>query len=378
MSIFNFSADLKAASSLFLETSCSVDIGKRVIEFDWLEALSIYLVCSIHYPVFSSNSICSQIWHFFALTAVPIFFAVHGALLLRKQFNFKKHLKRLIKTVKYLILFKLVVYCLFLLFGLMDPIPTISGLLNYFITCSDSDGFPVEHTWFIYALISIYFVYPVIALAFQENRKVVTAIGLSFLIALMCCNALNMLQISLFGTVKYSFMNAISFANPFGIWSFYLCIFICGPWIFDFLKHYIGIRCVVLAFLAIFSGIALLMFEYFALYGTYCWTGQVLPDQYIQFGVALEVFGLVVLINNICPAFEGTRIVSAVQQLSENTLFIFYLHMPVLWLMNYCIGWKHGFISNLMRAAVVFIVIAIVGVSFKRLFKNKPSKKMSV
>lgn len=355
-----------------------MDIGKRVIEFDWLEALSIYLVCSIHYPVFSSTSIGSQIWHFFALTAVPVFFAVHGALLLRKKFDFKKHLNRLVKTVKYLVLFKFVIYCLFVLFGFMDPIPTASGFLNYFITCSDSSGFPVEHTWFIYALISIYFVFPVIALAFQQNKQVVTAIGLTFLLTLMCGNALDMLQIILFESVKYSFMNAISFVNPFGIWSFYLCIFICGPCIFDNLKQYIGRRHVALAIFAIFSGITLLMFEYYALYGTYCWTGQVLPDQYVQFGVAMEFFGLVVLINNICPAFEGARIVSIIQAFSENTLFIFYLHMPVLWLLNYCISWKHGFIFSLMRAAVVFIGIAIVGVAFKRLFNNNLSKKLSV
>lgn len=355
-----------------------MDIGKRVIEFDWLEALSIYLVCSIHYPVFSSNSICSQIWHFFALTAVPIFFAVHGALLLRKKFDFKKHLNRVVKTVKYLILFKLVVYCLFVLFGYMNPISTVSGFLNYFITCSDSGGFPVEHTWFIYALISIYFVFPVIALAFQQNRRVVTAVGLTFMIVLMCGNALNMLQISLFESVKYSFMNAISFVNPFGIWSFYLCIFICGPCIFDNLKQYIGKRYVLLAIFSIFSGVALLMFEYFALYGTFCWTGQVLPDQYVQFGVALEFFGLVVLIYNICPAFEGPRVASVIQQFSENTLFIFYLHMPVLWLVNYYIEWEYGFVFSLMRAAIVFIGVAIVSIASKRLFKNSLSKKMSV
>ncbi len=342
--------------------------NSRIVEYDCLEVLSIFFVCSIHYPAFSSNSVISQSWHFISLTAVPIFFAVHGALLLNKGLSLKKHLSRLCKTVSYLLLFKLFVYCFFVVFGYLDPFATVSDFLNYFFTCSTSNGFPVEHTWFIYALISIYLVYPIVALAFQHNQRIVSLVGFLGILTLMCCNALNTVQLALLGTVKYSFLDAISFINPFGIWSFYLCIFMCGPSIFDHFRRFIGIRYVSLAITFLLIGMTLLMYKYCLNYGTYCWSGQVLPDQYIQFGVALEFSGLVMLIFNLSSSFVGDRFASIVQRFSENTLFIFYLHMPVLWLVNYYFDLYLGFLFNLFRSAVVFVSIGLFAIILNNVF----------
>ena len=75
---------------------------KRVLYFDALETLSIFLVVSVH-SVWLNGSVPASISMSLSPAAVPVFFMVHGALLLRKDFSWKNSAKRYEDVYNYLI-----------------------------------------------------------------------------------------------------------------------------------------------------------------------------------------------------------------------------------------------------------------------------------
>lgn len=67
--------------------------NKRIVYFDVLKFIAIFLVVYVHYA-WISTSYSSNIAMILTTTAVPIFFCVNGALMLKKNLIKRHYLKK--------------------------------------------------------------------------------------------------------------------------------------------------------------------------------------------------------------------------------------------------------------------------------------------
>src|SRR3712207_4846289 len=65
---------------------------ERIVYFDYLETMAIFMVIYVHYNFLASDGTTAHIAYLIPQIAVPIFFMINGALLLgRKQYSIRKH-----------------------------------------------------------------------------------------------------------------------------------------------------------------------------------------------------------------------------------------------------------------------------------------------
>uniref|UniRef100_B8HUX3 Acyltransferase, putative n=1 Tax=Cyanothece sp. (strain PCC 7425 / ATCC 29141) TaxID=395961 RepID=B8HUX3_CYAP4 len=136
----------------------------RVVYYDAIKTLAIYLVCIYYYNNLKINILLrpgyeTYINYFFSgisSMAVPLFFMVNGALLLNKPYNLSSHLKK----TGYLYI--LVYVWSFISLVLFIPIHGDSYSLKEFFKAWFNE-FKVgvnNHLWFLQTLISVYLIFP--------------------------------------------------------------------------------------------------------------------------------------------------------------------------------------------------------------------------
>ena len=69
--------------------------SNRILYFDYLEVLAIFLVVSIHRSWFDL-SYSASILSIICSICVPLFFMVNGALLFHRSFDLKKHIHKIV------------------------------------------------------------------------------------------------------------------------------------------------------------------------------------------------------------------------------------------------------------------------------------------
>ena len=74
-------------------TNSRQSTNTRIYYFDAIKTLAIFLVIFVHYPMIS-DSMPSNLSMLLTYVAVPLFFMVNGALLLRKPIDVKKTLQK--------------------------------------------------------------------------------------------------------------------------------------------------------------------------------------------------------------------------------------------------------------------------------------------
>lgn len=161
-------------------------------------------------------------------TGVPLFFMASGALLLNKKLVGKKHLHRILKTFVLFLIWK------FITVLILAPQLNTSGYgaidyINLLFTNSFPDV-PLNHFWFIYALLAIYLILPVFKYLFDTNRKII-----HYLLFILFAFAFGLSAIEfLYSVFQWLFhLEAINIAflnntNPFGNYSYSLFYFLLG------------------------------------------------------------------------------------------------------------------------------------------------------
>lgn len=148
----------------------------RYYNIDLIKVIALYFVILIHN--FNSNvnfmldgSI--EVYLSYAIRllieAVPIFVFVNGFLLIGKKFELKKHIKKIIKIFSLIFIWSIIYI---LLFSLIDGhnINLKHIISNVLITNISSPYTGI--LWFLQNLICLYFIYPLLKLAYDKDKSI--------------------------------------------------------------------------------------------------------------------------------------------------------------------------------------------------------------
>ena len=198
---------------------------------DLMEFIGIFFVLMYHSTTYSYFSIgdTSKIAFFryylrtILLTCVPIFFFANGYLLLNRSFNLKRHIVKMIKIIFLTVLWAMIVVIL------SHENLSLRQFISY-VWNIEQGG--INYLWYMGALICIYVFFPLLKIAFDNNKKVfiyftvvsaILTLGNTF-IGYSISIVLNLLKIHN-GLINTNWFNMF---NPFrGIYGFafvYFCV----------------------------------------------------------------------------------------------------------------------------------------------------------
>jgi len=191
---------------------------KKEYSFDVLRVIAMIMVIIIHvsnvycrsFGFINSNSyIITLCFNTISRVSVPLFFMISGALLLDREFNFKKYINRIIKYLVLIIVWD-IIYLIWEYFYLGETYDEL-----YLLVISPYRA----HLWFLYSIIVIYMIQPILKFILDRANKVFKYI-------------LFILWISI-GVLS---MYMPFFSTNFSLVS-YIGFFIFGKYLYDYLKN---------------------------------------------------------------------------------------------------------------------------------------------
>lgn len=335
----------------------------RIAWIDLLETIAIFMVVLYHSRFYISDiiglgSLGTYVNYFFNTTlavSVPLFFFVNGYLLLSKKFDFKRHLRKIIKlTLITLIWYGITLAWLVFLHREWLEMGGLGAVLN-----AVKSG--INHLWFMGALICIYLFFPLLKIVYDQNKKVFlyfTIICLIFTIGNTLLNEVLTVGSQLLGRPhifhEYNFFNIF---NPFrGIYGYSFTYFCLGGILYkyiDCIKHISARNRNLLA-------LGLLLLGCFGLFGVgvvYSRMGNeewnVMWNGYDTIFTMLNVAGLLLLSLNFQKA---SRLITVI---SRNTLGIYLTHMLFVELLRPVAGqiqFFHSFGGNMIYALGILVI----------------------
>lgn len=139
----------------------------RILWIDIVRVLAAFMVVFIHSPKpieGMNNNIIYALYNYIMLPCVPLFFIISGYLLLPTKDSLFLFLRKRFKRIVYPLLFWSII-CI-----LITPHNSLNDLIKEFFYipfCQKANG----HYWFLYSLISIYLVLPIISLWLKQASQ---------------------------------------------------------------------------------------------------------------------------------------------------------------------------------------------------------------
>lgn len=188
----------------------------RIVSLDALKVFCTFLVVMMHTIDKNTND-----FHFFfycfGVFAIPLFFAIDGALLLNKQqISFKYCLLKILKTIALCLFWSLVS---FLLFGIIkrDFSDWAIQIFGWFIQKGNCDIF-----WFFGSLIIIYCLLPLLHKLFLNKKATIITVCL----LCFCCCAIY--AISIYTSIKYNYVFETKIIQTFRLYEWLFYFFVGG------------------------------------------------------------------------------------------------------------------------------------------------------
>ena len=193
---------------------------------DFLRVLSMFLVIVIHV----SNVYCRDysnlsnisyfgavIFNSLARISVPIFFMISGALLIGKEYDFKKYKERVFKFIRILVIWTLIYFIFDYFYFAPKDTEVISLLQSLFIPIKN-------HLWFMYAIIGLYIALPFVTNMLKNMSKHQENLFLGLWMGL--CGGVYIFRLIL--SIFYHFPTNIIYDVPLVQGTYYLGYFIAG------------------------------------------------------------------------------------------------------------------------------------------------------
>lgn len=350
---------------------------ERFIYLDFIKVLAIYFVCFFHYNNFNMNflsnpSMLTYLSYFIngiASAGVPLFFMVNGALLLNRDYNLKKHIKKTITITALTVVWAIIT--LLILSQINGSSYSISG---FFKALWKLELGTLSHLWFLQALVCIYILYPLIKEVYDiEDKKVLNYILVVTFIFTFGNVLLNMLVNTLASIlgINYLAINRFNFFNDFnvfrGFYAYSLVYFIIGAKLLEKLRDDMKIN--VKQIIIIFTiGISILF-----LYGVMMsnsskeiydnvWNGY---DTIMTLLVSISIFILSYVAKNKLDKVSGI-----IQLIGENTLGIYFIHRMVgsaLKPYYITLTFSTNILSNLIFGLIVMAISFMITLVLKRI-----------
>lgn len=354
-------------------------LHRRYNDIDIMEALSIFAVvlyhsCIIPHGILEDNNtrmtVITYINYFlisFLVTGVPVFFFCNGYLSFGRKLDLKKHCKKTIRYIIACVIWEIISAAVFLGLGIAD-----AQDINWLYVLIGAYGY-FAHFWFIKALICIYFVYPLLKMTYDHDKK-------SFYFFVLVCFIMtfgNKVIIFLVNVVHcfldlpFAFDNYFGLMNPYrGIQGYTLVFFCMGGIARWFEEKYLdfiranALKVQVLSAFVLFLSTALLF-----LWGIFF--SNVRGDIW---DVVAESYDTVfALVNTLCiylfllPYRETSN--KVINCISANTLGIYYLHMFFVHMTAQFISNErvYNVAENILYGAIVLAMSLVVSIIIKKL-----------
>lgn len=349
----------------------------RIKYYDWLEAVAIFLVCSVH-AVWLKGNVAASISMSLVPMAVPIFFMVHGALLLTKEASPKKQLKRFLKVAGQVIGWNTVYLLVSIATGLVDPSTlTLGFFYNYYIVFLDSTGVTSGHLWFIYALLAVYAFFPILDACKQRSEKM-----LKYVWIICFIKSFVRYEVLVYGTYfgqkffgenkVFDIEEFIRNLSPMGEYANCILYFITGYFLSQWVQRNPQVKeqrgkYMVLAGIGFAAGLGLLMLERYIDFGQFKYNWKPLPHQYERIG-ALVMASCVFVIFSLID-FKDGKLYRIARTLSLHTLDIYYIHIIYARYFRLYLYEHHlaGVFQNYLRALVILILSFLTGQVLRRI-----------
>ncbi|WP_317416526.1 acyltransferase [Thermophilibacter provencensis] len=209
---------------------------ERIVGFDAIKSVSIYLVVLVHYSFYVPLIKDTPLANFIIILSnigVPLFLAVNGALLFSKSLDVKRHYAKTARIVLITLVWRALSAWIMSLIVSQNPLERgMRAFLDY-VLFGDLEGFMLGHFWFMNALIALYLLYPVIRICLDTLQGVFVVECLLGIVLLLTFvpNILDILVSVMsfyLGIPSFSFATVAQRINPFGSFGYVLVYFVGG------------------------------------------------------------------------------------------------------------------------------------------------------
>lgn len=351
----------------------------RILAYDLLKAIAIYLVCLYHFGTidysFNTNEITPYTAYFnyfiYGLSSigVPIFFMVNGALLLNRSYDLKKHLRKTL-SVGILLLF----WSAFTLVIASSKQNVHYSFSEFFKTIYNLKSSSLQHLWFLQAIIYIYLMFPIIKAVYDRNEAKLSTYLLLLIFVFTFGMALLQALVNMIGYfLKVDAMKTMtmqpyySWLNPFGVYfSYALVYFLLGGLL---VKNNNSVKVNKATIVILFFACWCLLFL-FGLMQTDS-TGLVYDTVYKGYNsIMVLVMTTCIFLYFLKTTFNKNKVANFITIIGSNTLGIYLVHVPVGMMITgyyYKLSLSKYLISDLLYALLIIVLSLMVTLLLKQI-----------
>ena len=340
---------------------------KRIIYIDYIETIAIIMVVFCHGLVIGESVLANILLQLTTTIAVPLFFMANGTLLLKdNNFSFSRHIKKTFLVLGSLLSWKI----LYFLAMLIRDYSAYSKLSFRDLLCFlsgqhiEEPYIPTEHFWFIYTLLAIYIVFPLIKVTYDNDKKIIKYIMIVLFFFVNVFTEVNTtcnLLLERYGmkTIDLSILKSQLF--PFAQGSNYLIFFLLGVFLHErFYSKKQRKQTIILVMIAAVS-FAIMLFQKYIQQGTLAGEWVRLAGDYQRITTLIMATAIYALFASL--DYTNTTINKITVFVSKRTMNIFSVHyllcMMYIWYIIPIFPYKTVLTHSLRTIAILFISIVI-------------------
>ncbi len=353
----------------------------RYIYMDILKFIAACMIVAIHFSCAGINFEYTEILSFNILKkmmvdvcsiGVPLFFLVNGALLLNKDYNYKKILRKTAKLFIQFVFWSCITVFIIAKYNNIDLLQNGKIFFTNQLLFGSGGMVDVSHYWFIRVLICIYFFYPFIKHCY-DNRKEKDSYFYIFLIILAFFSLI--IPLFTFFAKMFPSIRIIDLSNlyeffplnyPIGTMMLY---FIVGGLLQNNLEKIKRIKFIYIIIAFILS---LVMLE-FDWYISSSYNGSTIRGVYTPYNslpVMIMCISIFIIIFKINEKIKFPKFIeNFISTIGNNTITIYYLN----WILGYTLMPKiieililnyhftYGVWFNLLRTIIIVVICGYFG-----------------
>ncbi len=349
---------------------------KRYDNIDLLKFIAIFMVITLHVPLYFTDFIKTQnienfIQFSFRLISegVLIFIFVNGFLIINKPFDLKKHIKKVIKVFFIMIFWGIINVIVFSL--IRNETLSINKIIKETLNLKFTHLYS-GHLWFLQNLISLYIFFPIIKIVHDSNKKVYNYLAITMIFFSVGINFLNSIcqlicKLSNIENLSAMILNNFNKINPY-INNMFLCYFIIGGIVFEKKNIFENKKNVFYAvMLGLISWIIAIAFGYtMSKLNNKTYTENF---NYNQIYLIITIIGLYALStlyinknNNLLNRF--------ITSVGKNTMGIYLIHCIILEILKKYINiWNASFFQRFVISFDVLIISWLISIMIMKIPK---------